>query len=469
MTSFRATRVGLAVVLCAHALGASAATSPNNTFSSYFNQRQGVSFAEPYRGLNRPGDNFEQLIVDHIASARTSVDVAVMGITLPRIARALADAARRGVQVRVVMDNGYHRDWTALAPDEVASLSDEDQEIWAEVDDLVDTDGDGDISEAELAAGDVGTVLAQAGIPVIDDTEDGSKGSGLMHHKFAVIDGQVVLSGSANWTHSGFFGDFGRPASRGNAENLVVVRHAEVAQAYAQEFAVMWGDGPGGLRNSRFGIAKGARPARSIVTPDGLVQLQFGPFSSTKALADTTVGLIDSVLKTAVSRIDLGAFVISDATLTDTMGQQAAKGVTVRGVFDPGFAYNDYSVTLDMWGLRLLDSACVLKTQLHPWSVVPAQVGAAVLPEGDKLHHKVAVIDGRAVVTGSMNWSSAALRSNDENVLVVHAPAVAQDFTRELDRLHQAIVYGPSTALRARALQDAQRCAASAAASTTTK
>lgn len=465
MTSLRAIRAGFAAALCAHALGASAATTSNNVFTSYFNQRQEASFVEPYRGVSRPGDNFEQLIVDQISAARSSIDVAVMGITLPRIARSLAEAARRGVQVRVVMDNSYHRDWTALTPDEVASLSDEDQEIWAEVDGLVDTNGDGDVSDAERAAGDVGTVLAQAGIPVIDDSEDGSKGSGLMHHKFAVIDGQLVLSGSASWTHSGFFGDFGRPASRGNAENLVVVSHAEVAQAYAQEFALMWGDGPGGSRNSRFGIAKGARPARRIATPDGLVQLQFGPFSSTKALPDTTVGLIDSVLKTATSRIDLGAFVVSDITLTDTMGQLAAKGVVVRGVFDPGYAYNDYSAALDMWGLRLLDSACALKPQLRPWTVVPAQVGVAVLPEGDKLHHKVAVVDGRVVVTGSMNWSSAALRSNDENVLVVHAPSVAQDFTRELDRLHDVVVYGPSSALRARALQDAQRCATS---STTT-
>lgn len=260
MTCSRACRVVLGWVLGAHVLHATAAET-STTFSTHFNHRPDARFVEPYRGTQREGDNFEQVIVQRVAAARTRIDVAVMGITLPHIAQALAQAARRGVQVRVVMDNSFRRNWAALTPDEVASLSDADKEIWAEVDSLVDADGDGEASDAELAANDVATILARAGIPVIDDTEDGSKGSGLMHHKFAVFDGEVVLTGSANWTHSGFFGDIGRPASRGNAENLVEVRHAEVAQAYAQEFALMWGDGPGGLRNSRFGIAKGARLA----------------------------------------------------------------------------------------------------------------------------------------------------------------------------------------------------------------
>lgn len=457
MTCSRACRVGLGWVLGAHVLHATAAEA-STTFSTYFNHRPEASFVEPHRGTQREGDNFEQVIVQRIAAARTRIDVAVMGITLPHIAQALTEAARRGVQVRVVMDNGYRRAWAALTPDEVASLSDADKEIWAEVDSLVDVDGDGEASDAELAANDVATILAQAGIPVIDDTEDGSKGSGLMHHKFAVFDDEVVLTGSANWTHSGFFGDIGRPASRGNAENLVEVRHAEVAQAYAQEFALMWGDGPGGMRNSRFGIAKGARAALGISTPDGLVQLQFSPFSASKPLSSTTIGLIDSVLKVAVSRIDLGAFVLTDATLTDTMAQRAAKGVMVRGLFDQGYAFNDFSATLDMWGVRLLDAACALKPQLRPWSVTPMAIGYPVLPEGDKLHHKVAVVDDHTVVAGSMNWSAAALRSNDENVLIVHSPFVAAAFRQELDRLHASAVYGPSPALRARAIKDAQRC-----------
>ena len=44
----------------------------------------------------------------------------------------------------------------------------------------------------EIASGDALAIVRSAGVPVIDDTADGSKGSGLMHHKFVVIDGKTV-------------------------------------------------------------------------------------------------------------------------------------------------------------------------------------------------------------------------------------------------------------------------------------
>lgn len=73
------------------------AATTATTFTSYFNQVQDVSFVEPYRGLTRSGDNFELVLLQHIAAAQAHIDVAVMGITLPHVAQALSDAARRGV------------------------------------------------------------------------------------------------------------------------------------------------------------------------------------------------------------------------------------------------------------------------------------------------------------------------------------------------------------------------------------
>jgi len=80
------------------------------------------------------------------------------------------------------------------------------------------------------------------------------------------------------------------------------------------------------------------------------------------------------------------------------------------------------------------------------------------LPEGDKLHHKIAVIDSRTVITGSHNWSASANRTNDENLLVIDSPAVAAEFKQEMDRLHQSMVYGPSSSLKHSAAKDQQRC-----------
>ncbi len=53
----------------------------------------------------------------------------------------------------------------------------------------------------------------------------GYRGVELMHHKFAVIDEAVVMTGSFNWTNNS------------NAENVLVMRDAGLAGAYLEEFS----------------------------------------------------------------------------------------------------------------------------------------------------------------------------------------------------------------------------------------
>jgi len=52
-------------------------------------------------------------------------------------------------------------------------------------------------------------------------------------------------------------------------------------------------------------------------------------------------------------------------------------------------------------------------------------------------HHKVIVIDGRLVITGSYNFSRNADRKNDENVLMIASPVVASAYLREFERLYR--------------------------------
>ena len=53
---------------------------------------------------------------------------------------------------------------------------------------LADSDRNGTTTSDEAFHGDAVALLQTANIPLINDTEDGSSGSGLMHHKFLVID-----------------------------------------------------------------------------------------------------------------------------------------------------------------------------------------------------------------------------------------------------------------------------------------
>ncbi|XP_051940656.1 mitochondrial cardiolipin hydrolase [Hippocampus zosterae] len=51
------------------------------------------------------------------------------------------------------------------------------------------------------------------------------------------------------------------------------------------------------------------------------------------------------------------------------------------------------------------------------------------------MHHKFALVDGRRLITGSLNWTLAAVQCNSENVLVTEEPRLVQPFVREFCRL----------------------------------
>ena len=53
----------------------------------------------------------------------------------------------------------------------------------------------------------------------------------LMHHKFAIIDGQEVLTGSFNWTMQ---------AVMGNQENVIISDDPDLVDAFAKHFEKMW-------------------------------------------------------------------------------------------------------------------------------------------------------------------------------------------------------------------------------------
>lgn len=51
------------------------------------------------------------------------------------------------------------------------------------------------------------------------------------------------------------------------------------------------------------------------------------------------------------------------------------------------------------------------------------------------MHHKVMIIDGYVVVTGSYNWSASAEDSNDENIIILKSSSIAQTYQEEYDRI----------------------------------
>jgi phosphatidylserine/phosphatidylglycerophosphate/cardiolipin synthase-like enzyme len=299
-------------------------------------------------------------------------------------------------------------------------------------------------------------LLQSAGVPLLDDTADGSAGSGLMHHKFVVIDRQRVLTGSANFTSSGLHGDAGQTSSRGNVNHLLQLESPELAELFAKEFEQLWGDGPGGKPDSRFGLGKNSRRLQQAQLGSDRAGVLFAPHRRDNP--DHGLALIRQQLDQAQRSIDLALFVFSAQELADVLAIKRDQGVQIRVLVDPGFAHRSYSEWLDLKGLAMTDHRCQVEAGNNPWATPLKTVGTPRLSRGDKLHHKFAVIDGQTVITGSFNWSPAAAHTNDETLLVIDSPTLASHFSREMDRLWQSAELGITPRLQRKLERNQRLC-----------
>ena len=279
-----------------------------------FNHHQHNRYQSPISGEWRDGDDIEKMLVQAIAVAQHEILVAVQELSAPRIAEALIAAQHRGVTVRVILENNYSTPWTEQTP---SQLNPHQRQRWHQLEQLADQNRDGTTTPEEAKRGDAIGLLRDHRIPIIDDTDDGSRGSGLMHHKFVVIDRTVVLTGSANFTRSGMHGDANRPRTRGNVNHILRVQSDAFAELFRQEFGTMWGDGPGGKLNSRFGLQKESTGVRTAMVGATRVDVLFAPHRK----GDLNHGLnwIEEQLDEARTSIDMALFVFTAQQLADAL------------------------------------------------------------------------------------------------------------------------------------------------------
>ncbi len=130
-----------------------------------------------------PSPEPEKAIIRTLQNAQQFVHASLYQLTDPEIAQALTELARRGIELKILLDD-------------------------------------------EPSKGSKGCLLLSAGIPVKQYAD-----AGIMHHKFAVVDGTLVITGSYNWTTA---------AQTRNEENLLVIQSPELAQAFEREFQKLW-------------------------------------------------------------------------------------------------------------------------------------------------------------------------------------------------------------------------------------
>ena len=418
-----------------------------------FNHRDGARYRSPLHDQWRNGDNLEKFVITAIEKAQQEILVAVQELSLPGIADALVAAKQRGVTVQMVIENSFSQPWGDLHE---ADLSLHERRRVAHLKMLADRNHDGELSPTERYRGDAMQILRRHQIPLIDDSEDGSKGSGLMHHKFLVIDTQRVITGSANFSNSGMHGDPAARQTRGNVNHLLSFNSTELAELFKKEFLLMWGDGPGGAKDSLFGLAKNAPGIQTAKVGGTRIEVLFAPHAKRQKM--NGLQFIAKQIETSKQNIDMALFIFSAQGLVDKLREQVQSGVKVRLIADPGFASRSYSEVLDLLGIALPDRFCKIEAGNKPFNSPLKGVGTPRLARGDKLHHKFAVIDNKKVITGSFNWSPAAAHTNDETLLVIHSPLLAKHFTREMNRLWRGAELGITARMQRKLERQQARC-----------
>jgi phosphatidylserine/phosphatidylglycerophosphate/cardiolipin synthase-like enzyme len=155
------------------------------TVTAYTTVRETVTIGDVQYVCFSRVDDCSSIIIKIIDSAEKYVHVAIYSFTLDSLGDALIRARDRGVEVKVVIER-----------------------------------------EQAYVKGSEYERLLKAGINV---RLDGNKY--LMHHKFMVVDGRIVVTGSYNWSYG---------AEENNDENMIVVSNPDVARLYESEFQRVW-------------------------------------------------------------------------------------------------------------------------------------------------------------------------------------------------------------------------------------
>lgn len=355
-----------------------------------------------------------------IEGAETSIDFAIYGMrSQPTILAALEAAKARGVQIRGIVDRDVAGDNYYASTDLlVRTLGDirDDRKVDAALErehkrnerskrfDAAPSCGrpEGFKGYVQCLAYDLGdrcllATHASREPFASDDDSSGTAYNKIMHHKFFVVDGRRLWTGSTNISDSGTGGY--------NANLGLLLDSPVVAGWYTREFETMWVEGKHHQRKPASG---------ELRTTVGDVELQVLFSPQDRAIRE---GLRPR-LKAAKQRIDIAVFYLTHKAITKDLIDAHNRGVEVRVILDATAATNGYTK-------HELLRAIGIPVKVEVW--------------GGKMHMKSAAIDGEYVIGGSMNWTSAGEYDNDENTLIIRSPELAAQYHKFFDQLWAGI------------------------------
>ena len=267
-------------------------------------------------------------ILNNINFAKTSIDFAIYGYSsVPSIENAIKNAKARGVKIRLVYD-----------------IDSTGGNIYPNTNELVKLVGN-----------------------VKNDALSKEK-SAIMHNKFYIFDNKIVITGSANLSHTDMSGY--------NSNAIIVINSPAAAKIYTEEFNQMY---------------EGKFHSNKILT-ENTSEIYFSP--QNKTIQNTILPLI----RNSKNYIYIPAFLISHKEMVSELIQAKNRGVDVRIITDALNASAKYSKVREL-------RAAGMPVKIENYA--------------GKMHSKTMIIDDRYLVLGSMNFSKSGESKNDENLMVI--------------------------------------------------
>lgn len=234
--------------------------------------------------------------------------------------------------------------------------------------------------------------LENAGIKIVTDNR-----KGLMHNKFAVVDGRLLWTGSYNLTRNDEYK---------NNNNVIEILSEDVAKIYLDEFSEMFDYGIfGNKKEQKVFSAFGKKYYVRIDDTD--INVYFSPEDNIERI------IIDRIGK-AKNSIHFMGFSFTSKKLADELIRLNKKGIKTFGI-------------IEKIGSNSKDSQYV-KLKIE-------SVQVRLDKNRNRMHHKVIIIDESIIITGSYNFSLSANTKNDENIIILHNKDISKQYLEEFFKL----------------------------------
>jgi phosphatidylserine/phosphatidylglycerophosphate/cardiolipin synthase-like enzyme len=281
--------------------------------------------------LFAPEDDLEAHVLAQLETAQSSIKLAFFNIRLDDVKNLLAQKMNAGVDVKVILDK----------------------------------------KQQDKSYNTMGDDLAGLGVDVTL-VENTNATNATMHNKFAVIDGHVVMAGSANYSYT---------ALNVSDEDLITFDDAGLAARYTAEFAELLAGGD--VDSPPY---SGSPAIRAWMGPEDSLHYK-------------VVDAIDA----AQTQVTVAMFQLNTDMIVDALVDAHQRGVKVVVVLDEVQA-----TQVDETADETLAAAGI--------DVVLADATGNSVAE---MHSKFVVVDHQTVLMGSYNWTNLGSFYNDENVLVI--------------------------------------------------